>query len=233
MPSSQKDLEYIEDLSVYADYCTKDVFKSFQHRETTRPYNRGPGKSEQAFDGKAKENYHDTFIALAEEMNDRTDLREICRVSTSFPFSVSHLGENVSSLKKDCVEASDDTHSRCNNVNKDNIEASVDMSSAQDNANAEEALGKLSSNQDSIHVNKGNVHNEASGQMSSSQENSNNQPYVIYTEDGDSSWHSSYTYFMGVLSQRFGVPTLRVQTCVHNLEIILFKQDMLEKLCRY
>jgi len=98
IPTSDEDLKYIEDLSVYVDYCTQDVFNSFGRRECSALY-RYKGKKEKAVSRDAKEKYYNMFSRVAKDSNPGFEEDSVTRVSTSFPCSVSHVGEELGNLE--------------------------------------------------------------------------------------------------------------------------------------
>ena len=118
IPYTENDTNYLEDLSVYANYLTKDVFNSFLHRKATRLYHSGTSRWEKAFTSEAKAAYYDIFKQLAK--NIAVDVESVNRVSTSFPFSISHTGE----VLKDVIDTEDDKKSTNFNTPLDDTKAS-------------------------------------------------------------------------------------------------------------
>eukprot|EP00111_Clytia_hemisphaerica_P020976 TCONS_00061868-protein len=93
IPLCERDLKYVDDFTLYIDFCCKDVFGSFKQRETFRRNLLKKSSFEKSYDHESCQTYFNIFNNIAKQMN--PDMAEIVRQSTSFPCSVSHTGDQL------------------------------------------------------------------------------------------------------------------------------------------
>lgn len=93
IPLCEKDLKYVDDITLYIDFCSKDVFGSFKQRETFRRNLLKKSSFEKSYDKESSETYFNIFNNIAKQMN--PNMAEVVRRSTSFPCSVSHVGDQL------------------------------------------------------------------------------------------------------------------------------------------
>ena len=127
IPEREEELKNIHDYSVYADYCSKDVFKNFHQRSTTTSYHYSRYSCAAAFDASAKEQYYKCFSNVAEELNPDINLQNIQRKSSSFPYSSTYSGDLIF-IDKNISQVNSDKTS-CNLQNEtceDNLPDEVD-----------------------------------------------------------------------------------------------------------
>lgn len=90
-------------MTTYMNYLTKDIFNSFSQKGISRSYRVGEVYYEKGYNDQAKEEYLKLFTAVAEELNPGRNIKDIKRTSTSFPYSVNHLGHVITSISKPCT----------------------------------------------------------------------------------------------------------------------------------
>jgi len=235
IPTSDEDLKYIEDLSVYVDYCTQDVFNSFGRRECSALY-RYKGKKEKAVSRDAKEKYYNMFSRVAKDSNSGFEEDSVTRVSTSFPCSVSHVGEELGNLEVgdgvDGQQSAMFTNVKQESDNQQfNRNLSADESSVSRVKEEKGLPGEVThvyqkptltqqSKRTPTILTESFLVKETEGRSELS-----DSKYVVYSNGTDSkSWHCSYVYLMDVLCERISEPVGRLQPIVGNLERRLFKE---------
>ncbi|XP_057293268.1 uncharacterized protein LOC130621916 [Hydractinia symbiolongicarpus] len=257
IPHYEEDLNYINDISVYADYVTKDVFKSFASRPTSRPYHFHYPSFRKGFNEQAIEQYYNTFSSLAESLNEHVKLEDIKRVPSSFPLSISHVGEiisvstaglnqcdivtNSSAKIGDVNKMQNDAIDKTPNIDDDKIkDKNVDIKRNDITDKTLNTLDNEVTDEKVKRIQNQNIQDETSqmledlpslSQCNDGESRDHYEGYVLYPDwSNQQEWHDSYKYLMKILSRRVELSEIELQSCVRTLELKIFNAEIKRQL---
>ena len=220
IPNCEDDLKYIRDPSVYTDYCSTDLYKSFIQKCSTNMYYYSVSHWEYGFDEKAKETYFSTFKPVADDLNPKENCVEIKRVATSFPHSFSHIGEKT-------VCPCDEKELK--NKNHQPLTSSVGIEFEDPSLHSKHLC---SNRDDEILFHKFNEDNTSKVRTEDKildYRDNNFNGYIFYLERyNEKQWHDSYKYLLHQVSTRIEVDVFVVHDAVVELELEFFKKELKE-----
>ena len=199
IPRTKNDLQYINDMTTYMNYLTKDVFNSFRQKGVSPTYRRSENYYEKGYNDEAKKEYHKLFTAVAEELNPGRNIKDIKRASTSFPYSVNHLGHVISSVSKPFTHGG----KACDLKTNKEIYFS-------ENINAQEKIQDF----DTSFTEKADAPFRY-------------LLYTRCMNFQD--FHDSYKYLLLVIARRFEFTSIELQRYVHYIESLIFEEQLYER----
>ena len=199
IPRTINDMQYINDMTTYMNYLSKDVFNSFRQKRASRTHHTAEMQYEKGCNDQAKEEYHKLFTAVAEELNPGRNIKDIKRVSTSFPYSVNHLGHIISSVRKPRIH---EGKARDLKTNKEIY--------FSENINAQEKIQDF----DTSFTEKVDA---PFGYLL----------YTRCMNFQD--FHDSYKYLLLVIARRLEFTSVELQRYVHYIESLIFEEQLYER----
>lgn len=218
IPRDKTDVEYIQDLSVYEDYCIKDVFNEFDPRTASCSYRKCEGGWRTAAGCKGpKAQYLEQFYPVAQLLNPLNNLENVNRVPTSFPLSVDNVGriicKDTFEDEDKCMIKLDQTKSKLNLCNDviDGLQTNIEDSIDADLFNlASPTYNKMSD----MNVNK-------------KIEKDPDAYHYYHDQQTEHAWTDSYRYLMTVMSRRVEMSSpIFLQKYVRRVEKLLFNHKI-------
>lgn len=213
IPAHADDLKHVNDLSLYADYCTRDVFNSFKARPVTASIFNTRGLKKHGLSEDKLDQYRHLISGVVAPPAVGSSTENVSRIPTSFPLSFAHDGSttiadlsldpdvsraNVITRESDCT---DETYRSLTKLrSEENVFAHAGNGSSPD----PEKKGYL-------------LYNKVPAAYFSAAERSTAYP-----------WHESYKFLMMVCAWRVKSTTHELQLCVEYVEDSVFCHQIAE-----